>query len=136
MNRHLTSHRGWWKIHVSWAGFLLNCFGTNVLFYSEMNTQRGITGRTLTYSDEDHLFTAGTANYQYDADGFLTTKTNGTDVTIYEYSSRGELLNVTLPDNTDIEYIHDPLGRRIAKMVNGAITEKYLWQGLTRLLFH
>ncbi len=32
------------------------------------------------------------------------------------------------------EYMHDPLGRRIAKKVDGVITEKYLWQGLTRLL--
>jgi RHS repeat-associated protein len=30
--------------------------------------------------------------------------------------------------------VHDPLGRRIAKKVGGVITEKYLWQGLTRLL--
>jgi len=30
--------------------------------------------------------------------------------------------------------MHDPLGRRIAKEINGTITEKYLWQGLTRLL--
>lgn len=30
--------------------------------------------------------------------------------------------------------MHDPLGRRIAKKVDGVITEKYLWQGLTRLL--
>ncbi|MDY6966932.1 MAG: hypothetical protein SVM80_13400, partial [Halobacteriota archaeon] len=43
-------------------------------------------------------------------------------------------MGVTLPDNTEIEYIQDPLGRRIVKMVNGAITKKYLWQGLTRLL--
>ena len=33
-----------------------------------------------------------------------------------------------------IEYVHDPLGRRIAKKVNGAVKEKYLWQGVTRLL--
>jgi RHS repeat-associated protein len=39
-----------------------------------------------------------------------------------------------LPEGTLIEYIHDPLGRRIAKKVNGTIVEKYLWQGLTRLL--
>ena len=56
------------------------------------------------------------------------------EVTEYTYSSRGELLRVTLPDGTYIEYIHDPLGRRIAKKVNGVIVEKYLWQGLTRLL--
>jgi RHS repeat-associated protein len=41
---------------------------------------------------------------------------------------------VTLPDETTLEYLHDPLGRRIAKKVDGIIVEKYLWQGLTRLL--
>jgi RHS repeat-associated protein len=55
-------------------------------------------------------------------------------VTEYRYSSRGELLSATLPSGTLIEYLHDPLGRRIGKKVNGAITEKYLWQGMTRLL--
>jgi len=101
----------------------------------EMNSLRGITtGRTFTYSDEDHLLTAGTATYQYNLDGFLAKKTDGSDITSYEYSSRGELLGVTLPDGKTIDYIHDPLGRRIAKKVNGMITEKYLWQGLTRLL--
>ena len=52
----------------------------------------------------------------------------------YAYSSRGELLSVELPDGTLIEYVHDPQGRRIAKKVNGTITQKYLWQGLTGLL--
>jgi hypothetical protein len=49
----------------------------------EMNNLRGISGRNFAYSDEDHLLTAGTATYQYDVDGFLTTKTDGTDVTTY-----------------------------------------------------
>jgi RHS repeat-associated protein len=100
----------------------------------EMNAQKGISGRTYTYSEEDHLITTGDTTFQYDADGFLTTKTRGSDITRYNYSSRGELLNVALPDGTAIEYINDPLGRRIAKKVNGTIIEKYLWQGLTRLL--
>ncbi len=108
-----------------------NANGTRIY---EMNTLKGISGRNLSYSDEDHLLTAGNVSYQYDLDGFLINKTDGTDVTQYDYSSRGELLNVILPDSTLIEYIHDPSGRRIAKKINGAITEKYLWQGLTRLL--
>ncbi len=41
---------------------------------------------------------------------------------------------MTLPGGTLIEYVHDPLGRRIAKKINGTVVEKYLWQGLTRLL--
>ena len=101
---------------------------------SETNTLRGLAGRTFSYSDEDHLLSAGFLTYAYDPDGFLTTKTDGGDITGYTYSSRGELLNVTLPDNTVIGYVHDPIGRRIAKKIDGIIVEKYLWQGLTRLL--
>ena len=99
-----------------------------------MNTLKGITGRSFTYSDEDHLLTAGTTSYKYDVDGFLTTKSAGTDVTTYDYSSRGELISVTLPDTRVVEYVHDPLGRRVAKIVDGVTVEKYLWRGLTRLL--
>jgi YD repeat-containing protein len=47
----------------------------------EMNVLKGISGRTYTYSDEDHLLTVGDVTYQYDLDGFLTTKNQGTDVT-------------------------------------------------------
>lgn len=109
-------------------------YGVNGTRTYEMNAPRGIAGRTFDYSDEDCLLTAGTATYDYDADGFLTTKTQAGAVTTYDYSSRGELLAVTLPDNTIVEYTYDPLGRRIAATVDGATIEKYLWQGLTRLL--
>ncbi len=44
------------------------------------------------------------------------------------------LLRADLPDGRVLEYLHDPSGRRIAAKVNGQITEKYRWQGLTRLL--
>ena len=53
----------------------------------ERNTLRGIE-RNLSYSAEDHLLAAGTATYDYDFDGFLTRKTEGTAVTTYDYSSR------------------------------------------------
>ena len=108
-----------------------NAVGTRTY---EMNALRGITGRTMSYSAEDHLLSAGDTTYQYDVDGYLTNRTNGANQTSYVYSSRGELLRVNLPDGRVIEYVHDPFGRNIAKKVNGAIAEKYLWQGLTRLL--
>jgi RHS repeat-associated protein len=41
---------------------------------------------------------------------------------------------VDLPDGRTIEYVHDPLGRRIARKIDGTITEKYLWSGRTTLL--
>lgn len=100
----------------------------------ELNAQRGITGRSFTYSDEDHLLSTEDAAYQYDLDGFLTSKTDAAGSTAYNYSSRGELQKAVLTDGKVVEYVHDPQGRPIAKKVNGTITEKYLWQGLTTLL--
>jgi YD repeat-containing protein len=47
----------------------------------EMNTLRGVPNRSYQYSDEDHLLKAGEWAYQYDPDGFLTTKTNTTNPT-------------------------------------------------------
>jgi len=100
---------------------------------TEINDLR-LTNKTYTYSAEDHVITAGTDRYLYDQDGFLTSKITSAGTTTFSYSSRGELLNATLPSGTAISYDHDPMGRRIAKRVNGTITEQYLWQGMTRLL--
>ena len=100
----------------------------------EMNVTLGIAGRNLTYSVEDHIINAGNITYEFDYDDNLASRVDGTDTTQYAYSSTGELLSVTLADTTVISYINDPSGRRVAKKVNGAIVEKYLWSGLTTLL--
>ena len=42
---------------------------------TEINTLRGVN-RSYTVSDEDHVITAGTETYQFDADGFLTQQDN------------------------------------------------------------
>ncbi|MCP4351770.1 MAG: hypothetical protein GY795_40425 [Desulfobacterales bacterium] len=106
----------------------------NGIRISETNTERSISGKGYSYSDEDHLLTAGNATYRHDADGFLEKKTDASGDTLYDYSSRGELLSVTLPEGTFIEYVHDPYGRRIAKKKDGAVVEKYLWKDRIRLL--
>ncbi len=100
----------------------------------ETNTFKGVTDMAYTYSIEDDLITPGTDTYQFDKDGFLTSKTTATGTTTYRYSSRGETQSVTLPDGTVISYDHDPMGRRIAKRINGTIAEKYLWSGRIRLM--
>ncbi|MFV2082583.1 MAG: RHS repeat domain-containing protein, partial [bacterium] len=100
---------------------------------SENNVLRGIT-RSYTHSIEDHVITAGADSYSFDVDGFLISRTVGANTDTFNYSSRGELLSVSLASGNQITYDHDPLGRRIAKRVNGTITEKYLWQDSTTLL--
>jgi len=100
----------------------------------ETNVYKGITGRSSTYSDEDHLITSGSDVYQFSLDGLLTRKTTSLGTTSYVYSSRGELQSATLPDARVITYENDPAGRRIAKRVNGTIVEKYLWKDASTLL--
>jgi len=101
---------------------------------TEMNGLRGIAGRSCTSSLEDHLLAAGDDSWRYDVDGYLQSSTDGAGTTTYQYSTRGELLRVERPDGIVLTYIHDPLGRRIAKQVDGTTVEKYLWAGRTRLL--
>jgi RHS repeat-associated protein len=100
----------------------------------ETNVLRGISNQAYTYSNEDNVITAGTNTYQFDKDGFLTGMTTAAGTSAFSYSSRGELLNARLPDGRDISYDHDTMGRRVAKRVNGAVVEKYLWQGMIQLL--
>ncbi len=109
-------------------------YGGNGWRIWEYNSRRGITDRTFSYDAEDRLLTAGDSTYAYDADGYLQTKTTPDGVTTYTYDTRGALRAVALPDGRTIEYTIDPLGRRIAKKIDGIVSEKYLWQGLTRLL--
>ncbi|TAN43224.1 MAG: hypothetical protein EPN22_10370 [Nitrospirae bacterium] len=90
--------------------------------------------RSYVYSAEDHLITAGTDSYQYNADGYLMSKTTSTGTTTFNYSTHGELLDALLPGGTTVSYDHDATGRRVAKRVNGAITEKYLWADAITLL--
>jgi RHS repeat-associated protein len=92
------------------------------------------SSRAYSYSNEDHIIAAGSDTYQFDADGFLIRKSTSAGTMTINYSSRGELLSATQPGGTAITYDHDPLGRRIAKRVNGIVTEKYLWKDAITLL--
>ncbi|MDO7653203.1 MAG: hypothetical protein MUQ57_00750, partial [Porticoccus sp.] len=86
-----------------------------------------------TYNAGDQLSTLGSTQYDYDANGRISQKTDGTDVTTYQYSSTGQLLTVVTPEHA-VEYQHNALGNRVAKKVDGNIVEKYLWQNKTTLL--
>ena len=101
---------------------------------NETNTLRGIPTKSFTYSNEDHIISAGNDTYVFDDDGFLVQKASPGGTDTYDYSLRGELLTVFLSDGRTITYDHDPLGRRISKKIDGTVVEKYLWNGNTTLL--
>ena len=82
---------------------------------------------------DDQLEVYGDNTYQYNDDGYLQTKTTPDGTTTYSYGAMGELLEVVTPTQT-ISYLHNASNQRVAKLVDGTITEKYLWANLTTLL--
>jgi RHS repeat-associated protein len=99
---------------------------------------RTTPGGTMTYiyDDQDRLTTAnaalGTQSFVYTANGDLLTKTTGGQTTTYQYDELGNLLQVTLPSGTSIEYVSDGRNRRIGKKVNGALVQGFLYVGELR----
>ena len=82
-----------------------------------------------TYDAQDRLLTYGNASYAYSADGELTSKTAGTQVTAYQYDVLGNLIAVTLPNGKQISYIIDAENNRVGKEVNGVLTTGFLYDG-------
>ena len=75
------------------------------------------------------LLNYGTATYGYTAHGDLLWKAVGTDTTHYSYDALGNLVQVLLPDGTDIGYLIDAQNRRIGKTVNDTLVRAWLYQG-------
>ncbi len=87
----------------------------------------------ISYTIEDQLEQVGDTIYAYDEDGYLASKVTPLGTTHYSYGTLGELHSVVTQEVT-IEYLHNAHNQRVAKKVNGVITEKYLWADLTTLL--
>ena len=98
---------------------------------------RGISEQVTSYNIGDQLQSSGSTQFEYDDNGRLSKKTNGTAIEDYTYSSQGRLLTVkflidSILDKT-ISYQHSALGNRVAKLVDGVVSEKYLWLNKTTL---
>jgi len=94
----------------------------------EVNASRG------TYNKEDQVESYADAQYRYDDDAYLQTKTTSKGTTTYTYGIFGELESVVLEDGTLIEYKHNANHQRVAKLIDGEVVKKYLWLNLTTLL--
>nr|WP_227519406.1 hypothetical protein [Marinobacter sp. es.042] len=97
------------------------------------STERGVSGISASYNLGDQLQSFGNTSYTYDGNGRLSQKTTGTDVTTYDYDSQGRLKQVQTPGHA-IEYRHNALGNRAARIKDGSVVERYLWQDKTTLL--
>lgn len=69
-----------------------------------------------------------TWRYEWDPDGNMTGKTNGTDTFDYTWSDEGRLTRVEGPGGLDIEYKYDSMGRMLRR-VDGADSWAFEWNG-------
>ncbi len=90
---------------------------------SETTLQGVVNGR---YDNQDRMSAYGSNVYSYTDRGSLKQKITSEGTTTYNYDFQGNLLTVNLPTK-NIEYIVDARNRRIAKKVNGIVTQKFLY---------
>ncbi len=81
-----------------------------------------------TVDEQDRLLTWDGNSYAYSKNGELKTKTKLGATTSYNYDVLGNLTQVTLPDNTQIDYVIDAQDRRIGKKVNGTLAQGFLYR--------
>jgi RHS repeat-associated protein len=104
------------------------------------------------YDNQDRLLSMTTqlnetspvrkAVYTYTANGELQTKvvtpdleeTAVTETTTYIYDVLGNLIHVTLPDETEIDYIVDGRNRRIGKKVDDVLVQGFLYDNQLRIV--
>jgi RHS repeat-associated protein len=87
--------------------------------------QLGTEQHTASYDAQDRLIELDGTPYKFDVDGFLIQRGNMT----LDYSTTGELLEVSWPDKPAIQYAYDSMNRRVARTDEKG-TEQYLYGNL------
>ncbi|MEZ5559641.1 MAG: RHS repeat-associated core domain-containing protein [Pseudomonadales bacterium] len=78
---------------------------------------------SATYDVNDRLLTFGSRTFAYDDNGNLTTITDGSDVTQFEYDSQNRLVQRTEADGTISQFAYDHEGNRISRTIDGSETQ-------------
>jgi RHS repeat-associated protein len=75
--------------------------------------------------------TTTTWRYTYDLSGNTTSKTDGTNLTVYAWDEENRLTLVTLPDYTTIAYTYDAAGRLLTRRKStDAAPTVFEWDGM------
>ncbi len=74
------------------------------------------------YNSNNELEISGDATFEYDDNGNMVQKVEGSTTTVYVYDVDNRLVQVTDNNGLNVTYYYDPFGRRLSKNVNGTKT--------------
>lgn len=89
----------------------------------------GVAPDDVVIDDLDQMLRYGNLHFEYTLEGEVdrvTDVSTGAE-TNYEYDSTGSLRRVVLPSDDLVEYVVDGADRRIARIVNGTVSHRWLW---------
>ena len=89
---------------------------------------------TATYDQQDRLLTYDDAVYTHGANGELRSRTIGGITTSFDYDGLGNLRSVQMPGKR-LDYVIDPLNRRVGKKVDGVLVKGWLYADQLRIVF-
>lgn len=89
---------------------------------------------TANYDAQDRLLRYEDAAFTHTANGELQSKTDGADVTQYQYDAMGALRRVTLPSGAALEYAIDAQGRRVGRGDPGSPSQRWVYQSASNVV--
>jgi RHS repeat-associated protein len=86
-------------------------------------------GSSYSYQTFNRLVAANGASFGYDANGNLTSKTDGNGTWTYTWDYENRLKQASLSGGVAINYSYDALGRRIQRVSTTSATTKFVYDG-------
>jgi RHS repeat-associated protein len=110
---------------------LVNGVSASLYTYTAQGNRlsRETPGSTETgvYDTQDRIDTYDDCQYTTDAAGFLSARDCSDGVETFQYDARGSLRQAALANGDTLQYLIDPIGRRIGRLVNGTLDKGWLY---------
>ncbi len=107
--------------HVMLGSYAYDLNGNDTLAVDDRGSRSGH------YDEQDRLTALGDATFRYTAAGERISRTVGSDSVTTTYDLLGNLTKVKLANGDSIEYRVDGKNRRVARLLNGTLTARWLY---------
>jgi RHS repeat-associated protein len=101
----------------------------NYVYDSVGNRTSSQLSASYGYQPFNRMTNTSTATFVYDANGNLTSKTDGTGTRTFAWDFENRLKQVMLPSGNTITYKYDAVGRRIQRARTGGVSTNFIYDG-------